>query len=151
MVKNVYSPENINNFKIVLIKLTAIMDNFAKEMIAERNSLNKPQEVFNKLLNRTRTNLEATICLLNVYKEQPFLFHSISHIFRALTVDFLNYCYLMCFYDESEEDFMSFRNEYHLFSRDYLKALLEMDKIERLVPENCPFHSILENKIHLRE
>ena len=147
----VYYPENIENFKIILIKLTATIDDFAKIMLARKLSLNKPQEVINKLLNRTRTNLEATICLLDVYKEQPFIFHSISHIYRALTVDFLNFCYLMCYYDESESDFISFRNEYDLFSRDYLKALIDQDIIERKIPESCPAYPNMQSKNGYRE
>lgn len=144
--KGIYHPENVGNFKIVLIKLTAIMDDFAKKMLAKKQSLNKPQEVTNKLLNRTRTNFEAIICLLDIYREQLFIFHSIAHIYRALTVDFLNFCYLMCYYDETESDFISFRNEYDLFSRDYLKSLIDQDNIERKIPESCPAYQNMQSK-----
>lgn len=148
--KGIYHPENIENFKIVLIKLTAIMDDFAKFMVARNPILNKPQDVFNDLLNRTRTNLEAVICLLDVYKEQFFMFHSISHIYRALTVDFLNFCYLMSFYDENEPDFISFRNEYDFFNRDYLKTLIDWNEIEKNIPESCPAYSNINSKIQSR-
>jgi hypothetical protein len=148
---NLYHPENIDNFKIILIKLTANMDGFAKLMMARKQSLNKPQEVTNKLLNRTRTNLEGVICLLDPFKEQPFIFHSIAHIYRALTVDFLNYCYLMCFYDESEPDFNSFKNEYDFFNRDYLKTLIDWNEIEKNIPESCPAYSNINSKIQSRD
>lgn len=148
--KGIYHPENIENFKIVLIKLTAIMDDFSKRMLDEKTKLNKPQVVTNKLLNRTRTNLEGAICLLDPFKEQPFIFHSISHIYRALTVDFLNYCYLMCFYDENEPDFISFQNEYDFFNRDYLKTLIDWNEIEKNIPESCPAYSNINSKIQSR-
>lgn len=149
--KGIYHPENIENFKIVLIKLTAIMDDFAKRRLDEKTKLNKPQVVTNKLLNRTRTNLEGAICLLDPFKEQPFIFHSISHIYRALTVDFLNYCYLMCFYDENEPDFISFQNEYDFFNRDYLKTLIDWNEIEKNIPESCPAYSNINSKIQSRD
>jgi len=149
--KGVYHPDNIESFKIIIIKLTANMDDFAKMMLAKKQNLNKPQEVANKLLNRTRTNLEGIIFLLDPFKEQPFIFHSISHIYRALTVDFLNYCYLMCFYDESDSNFISFRNEYDFFNRDYLKTLIDWNEIERNIPESCPAYSNINSQTRSRD
>lgn len=149
--KGVYHPDNIENFKIILIKLTAIIDDFANKMLDKKPKLNKPQIIANKLVNRTRTNLEGIICLLDPFKEQPFIFHSISHIYRALTVDFLNYCYLMCFYDESEPNFNSFRNEYNFFNRDYLKTLIDWNEIEKNIPESCPAYSNINSKTLSRD
>ncbi|MCE7058152.1 hypothetical protein LZF95_25945 [Algoriphagus sp. AGSA1] len=147
----VYHPDNIENFKIILIKLTAVIDSFAKDMLNGKPKLTKPQGVANKLLNRTRTNLEGIIFLLDPFKEQPFIFHSISHIYRALTVDFLNYCYLMCFYDESEPNFNSFRNEYDFFNRDYLKTLIDWNEIEKKIPESCPAYSNINSQTQPRD
>ncbi|MBW3470035.1 hypothetical protein [Arthrospiribacter ruber] len=76
-LKGIYNPENIDHFKFVLMKLSVVVDDFAKDMVGSGKALNLPQQVFNKLLLRTRSNLVALICLLDVYKEQSFIFHSI--------------------------------------------------------------------------
>ncbi len=136
--KKIYCPENIEQFKFTIIKVCAVIDDFSKTMLKEGKTLDLPQQITNKLLLRTRSNLEAIICLLDVYKEQTFIFHSISHIYRTLLVDFLNFCYLMSFYDSEELGFTSFKNEYDFFNRDYLNSLLEMNELEKLIPEACP-------------
>ncbi|MFC0263002.1 hypothetical protein [Fontibacter flavus] len=151
MKKGIYNPNNIEKFSFVLVLLSVVIDDFTKEMVGSGKALNLPQQVFNKLLLRTRSNLEALICLLDVYKEQSFIFHSISHIYRTLLVDFLNFCYLMSFYDPEEPDFSSFKNEYDFFNRDYLKSLLEMDEVERLIPQECPMYDIVNKSQEKRE
>ncbi|MCH6233234.1 hypothetical protein [Cognataquiflexum rubidum] len=139
--KGMYRPENVEQFRIIIIRICTVIDAFSKEMISAGISLNLPQKVANKLLLRTRSNLEAIICLLDVYKEQTFIFHSIAHIYRTLLVDFLNFCYLMSFHDSNELSFSSFKNEYDFFNRDYLNALLEMDELEKQIPQECPMYN----------
>lgn len=146
IINTIYNPENITQFKIVVIELNLVIDKFSNDMLNSGKVLNLPQKIFNKLLLRTRSNLEALVCLLDVYKEQSFIFHSISHIYRTLLVDFLNFCYLMSFYDARESDFSSLKNEYDFFNRDYLKALIEMDEIEDKIPQECPMFYTVNKK-----
>jgi len=149
--QGLYNPRNIEELKNTLLDFNQLIDDFSIYKIESKSTLSFPESVFNKLLNRTRINLEGIICLLDTYKIQPFLFHSMSHIFRALLVDFLNFLYLITFIEIDEEDFISFRNEYEFFNRDYYKAMLDLFDFEKEIPKECPLFEKIGNKSHERE
>lgn len=137
---------NIKKLKSVLITATSVIDDFSMYMIQGGRKLEFPQAVFSKLLNRTRINMEAITYLLVPYLNEPYTFHPISHILRALLVDYLNFLYLLTFLKDDEKEYSSFANEYEFFNKDYYNSLIEIFEIEDAMPKECPLYEKINRK-----
>ena len=125
-VNGLYKRANVENLKDVIIKFTAQIDGFAAHKIAQKAKLNLAENTFKQLLNRTRLNLEGIASMLDIYKVQSVMIHPISHIIRCVLVDFLNFCYLITFYDKKEKNLESFSNEL-----DHFDTFLAMDDLSQ--------------------
>jgi|GEM_PF-2065167 len=137
-VKGKYNAKNVENLKNVLLGFLNQLDTFGFIMAKEGAKLDLAQLTFNRLLNRTELNIEGIVAILDIYKSQPAMIHPIAHILRTLLVDFLNFCYLMTFYNKEEDGLISFSNELDHFDRDFLKSAFELAEVEFDLPKNNP-------------
>ena len=125
-----FSPDNISALKTNLSSLSAVIDDFGREMAGSGRVLNAVEQYYNTHLKRVRAHLEGVIQLLDSYSMDPTLILPIAHIIRSLLTDFITAFYLITFYDKNEINHASFSNELRLLDRDAYKAILEWMEAE---------------------